>query len=61
MLRYIAAFVLISVGLFGDVGPIAALLGLDDPAIGLVRSVWPDQGAWRVIVDAERRPFNPQG
>jgi hypothetical protein len=36
LLRYIAAIVLIPAGLFGDIGPIAALLGLGDLTIGLV-------------------------
>jgi hypothetical protein len=35
LLRYVAAFVLIPAGLFGDVGHAAALLGLGDLAIGL--------------------------
>jgi hypothetical protein len=35
LLRYVAAFVLIPAGLFGDVGLIAAVLGLGDFAIGL--------------------------
>ena len=34
--RYVAAIVLIPAGLFGDLGPIAALLGLCDLVIGLV-------------------------
>jgi hypothetical protein len=34
--RYVAAIVLIPAGLFGDLGPIAALLGLADLIIGLV-------------------------
>ena len=36
LLRYVAALVLIPSGLFGDLGGIAALLGLGDLAIGLV-------------------------
>ena len=36
LLRYVAALVLIPGGLFGDIGPIAALLGTGDLAIGLV-------------------------
>lgn len=36
LLRYIAALLLIPAGLFGDIGLIAALLGLGDLAIGLV-------------------------
>ena len=36
MLRYIAAFLLIPAGLFGDLGLIAAPLGLTDLVIGLV-------------------------
>jgi len=36
LLRYVAALVLIPAGLFGDIGWIAALLGLGDLAIGLV-------------------------
>jgi hypothetical protein len=36
LLRYVAALVLIPAGLFGDIGLIAALLGLVDLAIGLV-------------------------
>jgi hypothetical protein len=36
LLRYVAAIVLIPAGLFGDIGPIAALMGLGDLAIGLV-------------------------
>jgi hypothetical protein len=36
LLRYVAAIVLIPAGLFGDIGPIAALMGLGDFAIGLV-------------------------
>jgi hypothetical protein len=36
LLRYVAALVLIPAGLFGDIGPIAALLGLGDLLIGLV-------------------------
>lgn len=36
LLRYVAAIVLIPAGLFGDIGTIAALLGLGDLAIGLV-------------------------
>lgn len=36
LLRYVAAIVLIPAGLFGDIGVIAALLGLGDLAIGLV-------------------------
>jgi hypothetical protein len=35
-LRYVAALVLIPAGLFGDIGAIAALLGLGDLLIGLV-------------------------
>jgi hypothetical protein len=35
LLRYVAAVVLIPAGLFGDIGPVAALLGLCDLAIGL--------------------------
>lgn len=36
LLRYVAAIVLIPAGLFGDIGWLAALLGLGDLAIGLV-------------------------
>jgi len=36
LLRYVAALVLIPAGLFGDIGPIAAIMGLGDLAIGLV-------------------------
>lgn len=36
LLRYVAAIVLIPAGLLGDVGLIAALLGLGDLVIGLV-------------------------
>ncbi|MGE4173445.1 MAG: hypothetical protein AB7F41_13310 [Methylocystis sp.] len=36
LLRYVAAIILIPAGLFGDIGLIAALLGLGDLAIGLV-------------------------
>lgn len=36
LLRYVAAIALIPAGLFGDIGPIAALLGLGDLAIGHV-------------------------
>jgi len=36
LLRYAAALVIIPAGLFGDIGRIAALLGLGDLAIGLV-------------------------
>jgi len=36
LLRYVAALVLIPAGLFGDIGLIAALLGLGDLVIGLV-------------------------
>ncbi len=36
LLRYVAALLLIPAGLFGDIGIIAALLGLGDLAIGLV-------------------------
>ncbi|MCI0653278.1 MAG: hypothetical protein L0Y39_02190 [Methylococcaceae bacterium] len=36
LLRYAAAILLIPAGLFGDIGRIAALLGLGDLAIGLV-------------------------
>jgi hypothetical protein len=36
LLRYVAALVLIPAGLFGDIGLIAALLGLGDLIIGLV-------------------------
>ncbi|WP_045227136.1 hypothetical protein [Methyloterricola oryzae] len=36
LLRYAAALLLIPAGLFGEVGKIAALLGLGDLAIGLV-------------------------
>ena len=36
LLRYVAALVLIPAGLFGDIGRVAALLGLGDLAIGLV-------------------------
>jgi hypothetical protein len=35
-LRYVAALLLIPAGLFGDVGLVAALLGLGDLVIGLV-------------------------
>ncbi|MGY6216777.1 hypothetical protein ACW73L_16595 [Methylolobus aquaticus] len=35
-LRYVAALVLIPAGLFGDIGVVAALLGLGDLLIGLV-------------------------
>jgi hypothetical protein len=38
-LRYVAAIVLIPAGLFGDIGSIAALLGLGDLAIGLAYMV----------------------
>jgi hypothetical protein len=36
LLRYVAAILVIPAGLFGDIGPIAALLGLGDLAIGVV-------------------------
>lgn len=36
LLRYTAGLVLIPAGLFGDIGSIAAVLGLGDLAIGLV-------------------------
>ena len=36
LLRYVAALLLIPAGLFGDIGGIAALLGMGDLAIGLV-------------------------
>lgn len=36
LLRYFAAILLIPAGLFGDIGPIAAFMGLCDFAIGLV-------------------------
>lgn len=36
LLRYVAAALLIPAGLFGDIGSIAALLGLGDLAIGLI-------------------------
>lgn len=36
LLRYAAAVLVIPAGLFGDIGPIAVLLGLGDLAIGLV-------------------------
>jgi hypothetical protein len=36
LLRYVAALLLIPAGLFGDIGMIAALLGLGDLAIGMV-------------------------
>ena len=36
LLRYVAAVVLIPAGLFGDMGGVAALLGLGDLSIGLV-------------------------
>lgn len=36
LLRYAAALLLIPAGLFGDIGLLAALLGLGDLAIGLV-------------------------
>jgi hypothetical protein len=36
LLRYVAAAVLIPAGLFGDIGSIAALLGLGDLVIGVV-------------------------
>ncbi|WP_292528610.1 hypothetical protein [Methylocystis sp.] len=36
LLRYVAAIVLIPAGVFGDVGLIAALLGLGDLVIGLI-------------------------
>jgi hypothetical protein len=36
LLRYVAAVVLIPAGLFGDIGPIAAVLGLGDLLIGLI-------------------------
>jgi hypothetical protein len=36
LLRYVAAILLIPAGLFGDMGPIAAALGLGDLAIGIV-------------------------
>ena len=36
LLRYVAALLLIPAGLFGDIGIIAALLGLGDLVIGLV-------------------------
>jgi hypothetical protein len=36
LLRYVAALVLIPIGLFGDIGPIAAIMGLGNLAIGLV-------------------------
>jgi len=35
LLRYVAALLLIPAGLFGDIGIVAALLGLGDLAIGL--------------------------
>jgi hypothetical protein len=36
LLRFVAALILIPAGLFGDVGLIAAVLGLGDLLIGLV-------------------------
>ena len=36
LLRYLAAIILIPAGLFGDIGGMAALLGLGDLLIGLV-------------------------
>ncbi len=36
LLRYVAALLLIPAGLFGDIGLIAALMGLGDLAIGLI-------------------------
>jgi hypothetical protein len=36
LLRFIAALILVPAGLFGDIGLIAALLGLGDLSIGLV-------------------------
>ena len=36
LLRYAAAIVVIPAGLFGDIGLIAAVMGLGDLAIGLV-------------------------
>ena len=36
LLRYVAALLLIPAGMFGDIGGIAALLGLGDLGIGLI-------------------------
>lgn len=59
LLRYAAALILIPAGLFGDIGTIAALLGLGDLAIGLIYMFGLPRECGRSHADLLRDTGNP--